>query len=70
MIDGHIHDNEIAKCEVLAKELGFNAEMMDKIINKVRQHIEDGFLSNRLFEKIKFNIYNLTSKKEKYEKFN
>lgn len=70
MIDGEIHENEIIECRNLSKKLGFDTALIDDIINRMKYHIEKGFNENTLTQEIKFDIYSLSQKTNKYDNYN
>lgn len=69
-VDGEIHPGEIKETKKLAKELGFEESIIDSIIAKIRSHFTKGYDKNISSDIIKFDIYTITQKSEKYEKYN
>jgi len=69
-VDGKIHPGEIVMTKKLAKELGFDEAIIDTIIAKIRSHFKKGYDNNISSDIIKFDIYSMTQKSDKYEKYN
>ena len=69
-VDGEIHPGEIELTKKLAKELGFEDAIIDSIIAKIRSHFKKGYDKNISSDIIKFDIYSMTQKSEKYERYN
>ena len=69
-VDGEIHPGEITLTKKLAMELGFDESIIDTIIAKIRSHFKKGYDNNISSDIIKFDIYSMTQKSEKYEKYN
>ena len=61
--DSKITDTEVAECKRFAEKMGFKTEMVDGLILKMKEHIENGFISNTNVEFLQSEMYNLTINK-------
>lgn len=68
--DGIIHDQEMSECKKLASELGFENDVIETLISKLQNHIQNGFVENRTSQFIKNELYRLTSKNYSDAKYN
>lgn len=58
--DSNIADPEITECKKIAEKMGFETEMVDGLISKMREHIENGFINNTNLDFFQSEISNLT----------
>ena len=61
--DAEVADAEIAECKRVAEKIGFETEMVVGLISKMKEHIENGFISNTNVEFLQSEMYNLTINK-------
>ena len=61
--DSKITDTEVAECKRFAEKMGFKTEMVDGLILKMKEHNENGFISNTNVEFLQSEMYNLTINK-------
>lgn len=52
MVDGELHENEIALCKVTAMKLGFRHEIIDKIVHDTIELIIDGIEAEIALERL------------------
>jgi len=70
VIDNVIADEEISECKKIAKNFGFEEEIVDSFIAKLQKHIIHGFVDNKTDLFIKNELFKLTSKNYTDEKYN
>ena len=63
LADLKITNEEITECKRVAKEMGFEEEMVDALINKMQEHVKNGFIKNTKVEFLESEMYNLTLNK-------
>lgn len=68
--DGNIDDDEIEYCRTICKKLGFEQQMVDDIIMKMKAHIDNGCDQNKLSKTIESGLNRLTSKITKHDRNN
>lgn len=52
MIDGKLHENEIALCKITAIKLGFRHQVIDKIVHEVVKMIAEGIAADIALSKL------------------
>jgi uncharacterized tellurite resistance protein B-like protein len=57
MVDGHIHDNEMAFCKITAQRLGIKKEVIDELVNEVVSKIVDGMERTALRNDLKQKFF-------------
>ncbi|MCO6496022.1 MAG: hypothetical protein J5I50_00010 [Chitinophagaceae bacterium] len=67
--DGRIMNEEIDACKKIAKELGFESEMIVSISEKIKKHIMEGFAENATQILIKNELFKSTTKNYYHEKY-
>ena len=63
LADLKITNEEIRECKRVAKEMGFEEKMVDNLINKMQEHLTNGFIKNTKVEFLESEMYNLTINK-------
>lgn len=66
--DGDIADVEVEYCRRLCRKLGFEQQMVNDIIIKMKTHIQRGFDQNTLSKTIDSGLNRLTSKITKHDR--
>ena len=67
--DLKITEDEIVECKRVAKHLGFEEEMVDALMDKMKEHVKNGFINNTKVEFLESEMYNLTLNKLDNEKY-
>jgi len=70
VVDNIIEDGEISELKRVATDFGFQEEIIDSLVVKLRKHIENGFIANQTSLYIKDELFNLTSKNYSDAKYN
>ena len=60
-IDRKVTEDEVFAARKLAIQLGFNSEIANDILNKLKRHIELDFDSNQISHSIKNSVFSLTN---------
>ena len=63
LADLKITNEEIRECKRVAKEMGFEEKMVDNLINKMQEHLKNGFIKNTKVDFLESEMYNLTINK-------
>ena len=63
LADLKITNEEIRECKRVAKEMGFEEKMVDNLINKMQEHLTNGFIKNTKVDFLESEMYNLTINK-------
>ena len=67
--DLKITEDEIVECKRVANHLGFEEEMVDALMDKMKEHVKNGFINNTKVEFLESEMYNLTLNKLDNEKY-
>ena len=68
--DSKITQEEIKECKRVAEHMGFETAMVDAMIDKIKNHIENGFIKNSPSQFVKSELYSLTQNTINNAKFN
>lgn len=70
LADNEISEEEIKECQKVATEFGFDIEIINSLVDKLKKHIENGFIENQTSHFIKNELFNLTTKNFTDAKYN
>ena len=70
LADNNISEEEIKGCQKVATEFGFDIEIINSLVDKLKKHVENGFIENQASHFIKNELFNLTTKNFTDAKYN
>lgn len=70
VVDNKIEDEEITELKRVATNFGFQVEIVNSLVAKLKKHIENGFIENQTSQFIKDEIFVLTTKNYSDDKYN
>ncbi len=68
-VDRQIREEEMAICEQFAVEMGYNPRVIQDIFQKIRAHLEGGFIENQVTRVIKEELFRLSNQNFLHEKY-